>query len=323
MIIEEGYLGYLKYEGNDVNDGIMDARDSATALLGFDEAFRFFINREHTAWSTRDLNLPVRIGKGCWQILIPTALTTVFAGYYLKAMATKAGTDGFFETGMAKDLHRVLKAALTSLKWVIKISKHLGAIGDVSRLGNAKLQDLDSVIIYNNDNEPLLVARKYFEQYRDCPSDLLTKCASVICLERMLEIGSFEQNMTIDFVTIAPAERSIFCQDASELPDIVLPELEHGMSVELEGEITRVTESTNTLGFCYDSHVLICKSSNASKIASFKSRIISQQDNHIFPRVKLIGTIDRKDDRGGFKAHKPSILFSDIVRLETPPGTLL
>ena len=80
MIIESGYLGYLKYDGDAVEEGIMDARDSASALLGFDEAFRYFVQQEKPAWGKEDLNLPVRIKKGCWQILIPAGIA-VFAGY--------------------------------------------------------------------------------------------------------------------------------------------------------------------------------------------------------------------------------------------------
>ena len=40
---EEKYIGYLKYSGKSVEDGLMDARKSAEALLGFDEVLRYFI----------------------------------------------------------------------------------------------------------------------------------------------------------------------------------------------------------------------------------------------------------------------------------------
>ena len=42
-ITKEQYLGYLKYEGELVDEGLMDARKSAQALLGFDECVRFFV----------------------------------------------------------------------------------------------------------------------------------------------------------------------------------------------------------------------------------------------------------------------------------------
>jgi len=321
MIIEEGYLGYLKYDGKAVEDGIMDACDSATALLGFDEAFRYFIQKENPSWEKEDLNLPVRIERGCWEIMVPAGLT-VFAGYYLKATAEKAGSDGLFETGFAKDLNKVLGAALISFTWVMKISKHVGGVGDKLKLENAKLQDVDNCIVFSDENEPLIVPRKFFELYQNCPPTLFSKCAKNIDEGRELEIGLFERGEIVDAIRIYPEEKFIFYQEKDDVQEVLFPELEHGMVVELEGEITRVTESENTLGFRYQDHVLSCKPEHGEKIASFKHKIISQQDNHIFPKVKIIGVVDRKDKNDEFKAHRPSIVFSDIQRIETVEGTL-
>ncbi len=319
MIIEQGYLGYLKYDGDAVEEGVMDARLSAEALLGFDEAFRYFVKKEQPSWRNEDLSLPVRIEKGCWQILIPAGLA-VFAGYYLKSTAEKAGSDGLFETGAAKDLNRILKAALVSLKWVVKISKHVGAVGSKDKVRNAKVPDIDHVKVFNEAGEPLVVPAEYFKLYSACPAMLLSKCASIIEQGRELEIGSFENNKIADPVRVSLEERSIFYREKDEESDVLFPELEHGMSVELEGEITRATESENTLGFRYQGHVLFCKPEHGAKIASFKQRIISQQEDHIFPKVQVVGVIDRKDKNDEFKAYKPCIVFSDIKRIETVTG---
>ncbi len=322
MIIEKGYLGYLKYDGATVQEGVMDARLSAEALLGFDEAFRHFIRQEKPSWQDEDLNLPVRIEKGCWELMIPAGVA-VFAGYYLKATAEKAGQDGLFETGVARDLNRILKAALHSLKWVVKLSKHLGAVGNKALVENAKIQDTDNIIVYDGNRVPLIVPKKHFDLYCSCPAALLSKCASVIDEGRELEIGSFENSEVVDPVRISPGERSVFCRDKEEDLEIVLPELEHGMSVELDGELTRATESMNTLGFRYQGHTLLCKPSEGERIASFKQRIISQQDGHIFPKVRMTGVVDRADKKhGGFKAFKPGIVFSDIQRLESVTASL-
>jgi len=177
MIVEEGYLGYLKYDGDAVEDGIMDARLSADALLGFDEAYRYFIRQENPSWQDEDLNLPVRIEKGCWEIMIPAGVA-VFAGYYLKATAEKAGQDGLFETGIANDLNRILKGALRSLKWIVRISKHLGSVGDRTRVEGARVQDSDNIIVYDNDGVPLVVPKKHFDLYCSCPEELLSKTVS-------------------------------------------------------------------------------------------------------------------------------------------------
>jgi len=322
MIIEEGYLGYLKYDGNAVEEGVMDARLSAEALLGFDKAFRYFVQKENPSWRNEDLNLPVRIEKGCWQILIPAGLT-VFAGYYLKATAEKAAQDGLFETGFAKDLNKILKSALVSVKWVVRISKHVGALGNKAKVADSKIPDMDHVIVFNESGEPLTVSKKYFDLYCDCPPSLLGKCASVINEGRELEIGSFENNQIVDPVRIFLEERMIFYREEDEEQEILFPEMEHGLSVVLDGEITRATESTNTLGLRYKEHVLFCKPAGGARIASFKQRIISQQDGHIFPKVRMTGIVDREDKYGGFKAKRPCIVFSDIQRLENVSGTFL
>lgn len=283
--------------------------------------FAISLKKEKPSWRNEDLNLPVRIEKGCWQILIPAGLA-VFAGYYLKATAEKAGSDGFFETGAAKDLNRILKAALLSLKWVVKISKHVGALGDKDKVGNAKIPDMDHVTVFNEAGDPLVVPTEYFKLYCDCPKKLFEKCASVIEEGRELEIGSFEEGKVVDSVRVFASEKRIFFCEADEESDVLFPELEHGMPVELDGEITRATESENTLGFRYQGHVLFCKPEHGAKIASFKQRIISQQDDHIFPKVRIIGVIDRKDKDDEFKAHKPCIVFSAIQRIETVTGSL-
>lgn len=165
--------------------------------------------------------------------------------------------------------------------------------------------------------------KRHFDRYCSCPATLLGKCASIVDKGRELEIGSFENGQVVDPVRIAPAERSVFYHEEDEDLESVLPELEHGMDVELDGELTRATENTNTLGFHYQGHTLFCKPGEGKRIASFKQRIISQQDGHIFPKVRMIGVVDREDKKhGGFKAYRPGIVFSDIQRLESVTESL-
>ena len=156
----------------------------------------------------------------------------------------------------------------------------------------------------------------------NCPSALFGKCVNIIEEGRELEIGLFENKQAVDSIRIFPEEKAIFCREKDEDLEVLFPELEHGMPFGEDGEITRVTESTNTVGFRYKEHVLFCKPSNGKPIASFKHKIISRQDGHIFPKVKLIGVVDREDVYGNFKAHKPCIIFSDIQQLESVTGLL-
>lgn len=40
---EDDFLGFIKYEGKSVQNGYLDARKSAEALIGFDEVIRYFL----------------------------------------------------------------------------------------------------------------------------------------------------------------------------------------------------------------------------------------------------------------------------------------
>jgi hypothetical protein len=152
---------------------------------------------------------------------------------------------------------------------------------------------------------------------------LFSRCAKIISEDRYLEIGLLDHCEVVDSVVINPEDQSIFYTESDSESKVVLPELEHGKHVHLEGEITRVTESTNTLGFFYEGHTLTCKPVQGKRIASFKPRIISQQEDHVFPKVRISGTVDRQDAQGGFKEKRPEIIFDDIQREEPLPEPLL
>ena len=62
----EEYLGFLEYPGEQVAAGLLDARKSARALIGFDHALRFFLEREHPALRDVDFEIPVRVRTGSW-----------------------------------------------------------------------------------------------------------------------------------------------------------------------------------------------------------------------------------------------------------------
>jgi hypothetical protein len=61
MSNETSSLGFLKYEGNLVQEGYLDARTSARALVGFDKALRYLVARQRTELAGVDFEIPVRI----------------------------------------------------------------------------------------------------------------------------------------------------------------------------------------------------------------------------------------------------------------------
>lgn len=168
--------------------------------------------------------------------------------------------------------------------------------------------------IPDEQNEYLEVPKKYFNLFKDCPEKIFSKNAKIIEKERVLEFGVFE-NGKDEKVSISEEEKFIFCSQEDD-EEIVLPELKHGQFVELEGEITRTTESTNSIGFRYQDHTIVCKPDLGKNIAFFKKRIVSQEDNHFFSKVKIEGKINRTNQNGEFKAKKPQIFFTEIKPLE-------
>lgn len=305
---DEQYLGYVRYCGKSVETGLLDARKSAQALLGFDEAVRFFVGCQSPALQKANFDLPVRIRQGSWEALIPDTMFWVktFIGasataYGIKA-AQKMAENDFQDIG----LKTVLSKSLEAIQWVIRIGKHIGTITkkkfDSVRFRN----DNDEIGIPNHDNELLWVPRYYLELYTKCPRSLLQKLADIVEEERVLTVGMIKDGVEVEEV-ISPRYKEIF---APTEEDVLFPELEHGMDVVLDGEVTRGNETSNSIGFRYSDHILTAHPKKGS-VVRYKPAL--------FLKAKIFGTISRTDETGRTTARRPKIIFDDIVPDETEP----
>jgi hypothetical protein len=298
------YIGYLKYQGELVKDGYLDARKAATALIGFDEILRYFIYQESPRFKEVDFEIPVKIEKGSWIAFIPDTIQEwLLAGggvavtTYLTAAAKKLAENDFKEVGI-KDL---FKKAFQGLFWVIKLSTHLKSIKK-SKFENVKFRnDNREVGIKNEKGEILYLPIEYLEFYTNCPDSLFSKISEIIEPERELEIGLHGQT---EKALISYDNKDIFYTKNEEDEDIVLPELKHGDYVEIEGHITRGNENTNTLGFLYLEHILTCKPREGS---------ITKYKTNLFSNVLIKGFVNRLDKDGFFKEKKPRI---EIIELK-------
>lgn len=321
---EKGYIGYLKYSGRSVEDGFLDARKSADALFGFDEILRYFLLKEDPSLKDVDFEIPVKIQKGSWDIVIPeiidklfspTGIATTAFGTYATVTAKKAAEDGLFKSGIAKDLKITFRAALKSAQWVIRIGSHVGTLTKKQFEDVKIIQETEEIQIPNDQKEYLRVPRKYLDIYRECPPKLFSKNASIVQSDRILELGVFDEG-SVESVFISEKQKNIYYTKSDEADNnVVLPELKNGQFVELEGKISRVTESTNTIGFDYQGHTLTCRPEE-NKLALYKDRIISKVDGHVLPKIKIIGRVDRNSESGQFKEKRPQIIFSNIVVLD-------
>lgn len=300
----EHYLGYIKYKGKLVDEGLMDARKSAQALIGFDECVRFFVGKLAPDLKNVDFEIPVQIRKGSWEVLIPESITHwihlslgAAATAYLVKAGQKMAEKDFHDIGF-KD---VFKMTLKAIQWTIRIGKHLGNITK-KKFENVKFSnDYTEIGIPNFEGKILYVPKKYFNLYSSVNSEIFKEISLIVEDERWLAIGVREDSGYVE-ETITTRYRAIFTQE-EQTEELLFPELEHGQNVMLEGEITRGNGRTNSLGFLYKGYVLSAYPQSGS-IVRFK--------HSLFLKVRIHGIVSREDDKGRFSARKPKIIFNEL-----------
>lgn len=306
----EEKIGCLIYTGKLVEDGLLDARKSAQALLGFDETIRFFIMKQAPKLKQSDFEFPVRIKKGSWEIEIPATIVSWFqasaaltATAYAAKAAQKMAEHDFDDFGI-KDL---FKKSLVAIQWVIKIGKHLGDL-TIKKFENVKFRDNNQTIgIPNSEGEILYIPLEYLEFYTSINPTILSKITELVEEERVLSIGYYEEGKLIE-EKVTRKYRNIFTNEEKDEEEILFPELRHGDKVSLEGEVTRGNEMSNTIGFSYKGHILTAIPEQGS-IVRFKPSL--------FLKCRIHGEITRLDDKGHLGAKRPKILFTHMEPLES------
>lgn len=309
MSENKNYLGYIKYEGRLVEEGFLDTRKSAEALLGFDEILRYFVLKDRPDLRDLDFEIPVRIGKGSWGVLIPETIGQwiaagcgIIATTYLATAAKKMAEKDFSDVGF-KD---VFRAALRSTQWAIRIAIHYGTITK-KKFENVKFrQNNQEIGVPNDRNEYLYVPKRELKLFSELPVNIFSKNTALIEKERAFKVGVYE-NGKPEEVTITHREKGIFYKEDEE-EEILFPELKHGQLVELEGDISRGNKNSNTLGLEYQGHVLNCIPKEGS-VVRFK--------DSLFSNVRVIGVIDRNNEFGKPTAKKPKIIISETVGTES------
>lgn len=302
-------FAHIKYEGELVKDGFLDARKSGEALIGIDESLRYFLYQEDKKFRKIEFEIPVRIKKGSWEtiflenfdaILIKTSLSWGASKYFGSALSEMAKND-FKDIGF-KD---IFKKSFIAMTWVLKIAKHLGTLTK-KKFENLKFtKNNTQVLLTNSRGEVLIVPYEYLEVFSNCPDKLFSNLAKVIDVERELVIG-YSENQKFEFVKINNKEKQIFIAN-DEDDETLFPELIHNSYVELEGHITRGNEKSNTIGILYEGHILTSYPSDGN-VKEFK--------NTLFTNCIIKGYIDRLDKAGEFIEKRPRIKFIEILSNE-------
>lgn len=306
---DELYIGYLKYSGQSVEGGYLDVKKMADALIGFDESLRFFVENDFPELKGKTYEIPVRIQAGSWEALIPVTIGQwiktalgIAATAYLTGAAAKLAENDF------KDKHVVdiFRSALKMLQWVIRLNVHLKGIS-IRAVKNIRWKDNnETVLIPDSNGKYIDVPIKVLQKYMEIPPKFLSKMARLIQAEREMRIGIIE-NGKREEVKVTISEKYYFTDEESDLTEAILPDLAHGQVIELEGEITRGNEKTNSIGFECQGHILTCYPERGS--------IVAYKDT-LFRKCKISGVISRIAESGLPNSRKPRIIFSNITPLE-------
>lgn len=313
--MKENYLAYFKYSGQAIEDGYLDLKKSADALIGIDELFRYFLSQQDSELAKIDFEIPARIRKGSWEALIPenigewlefiigTGITT----YSIAALREMAKND-FKDVGFKTVFKKIVK----SIKWCIKLAKHLGTTQKKSfdKVVFKEENGIQFIGVMNEDNNILYVPKTYLDLFAQLPPSIFSKIAKPIEQERELSIDFADDEKNdlddTDKVTIEYENKQIFYQSEDD-DEILFPELEHGMYIELNGHVTRGNENSNTIGFQYMGHILTCFPEHGN---------ISKEKNKLFTNCTIKGFIDRKDKQGNYIEKRPRIKFLELVPLD-------
>ncbi len=68
---ESEIIGYIKYDGERVAPGVLDAGQAGSALDGLNTLIRHFNAKQAPALRDAEYEVPVRIGDGSWLAFVP------------------------------------------------------------------------------------------------------------------------------------------------------------------------------------------------------------------------------------------------------------
>jgi len=300
-------LGFIKFEGDAVSEGWFDARKSANALLGLDEALRHYITLQSQDLSAIDFDLPVRISKGSWIASIPTDAITIVkvcggivATTYLSAGVKKIAENDFKDVSTKQ----IFQKAFRALVWTAKIGKHLKGMRK-KQFTKVKFVDGGNIIAIPNDaNEYLEVPKEYLDMYVTANPRLLRRLTSPINPDLRLVVSAQDENADL-IEEISYGDKTSFSDDdPPDDQDILFPELLHGERFDLNGELTRGNKNANTFGFKYKGHILSSQPLTGS--------IVSSKDL-IFGECTMKGIVDRINSDGVVGAKRPKLLYSSLL----------
>lgn len=299
-------LGYVKYSGQGFVDGIIDAGSAGSALVGLDEAIRYFNSQQSTDLASIQYDVPVQTRAGSWEAVVVAgaAVGGAFALGYAKKAGEKLAENDFKDIG----LKHVLKKSMAALQTLAKLIKHTRRPRGWDRARVEPSLGPDMVLVANDTGDELPVPLEYFRWYQQLPPRLLVRMTSVIRSDRVLTIGVVKA-AGVEEITIVEEEKLFFdhVQEDEYEEDILFSELVHGDYAQLEGRLIRGSEASNSVGLEYMGHVINCVPAQGN---------VRQYKPALFLRCKVAGKVTRHAKNRFVADRRPTLIVERVIPLE-------
>ena len=307
----ENYVGYLKFYGKNIENGIIQADIAGQALIGFDECIRFFNKKQNPEIILYDYKIPVITEKGSWVVWVlgsMAGMAGIFGTAYLKKAGEKMAEKDFQDIGFSD----IFRKSLLALKNLVDLIKH--------KKGNINWENEDFHIEQKNDSffvsiknesgESILIPIEQLEWFKNIPKESLEKIVQGVMVGQSLSIGVRNENENFDSTSITNEEKSLFLSsEEDEQEEVIFPELVHGETTQLEGKLVRGNEKTNSLGFEYKGVILNCHPTKGS---------IRQYKSSLFLKCKIDCYINRHEKSDLILDKKPTLHIERVEPLESP-----
>ena len=306
----ENYVGYLKFYGKNIENGIIQADIAGQALIGFDECIRFFNKKQNPEIILYDYKIPVITEKGSWVVWVlgsMAGMAGIFGTAYLKKAGEKMAEKDFQDIGFSD----FFRKSLLALKNLVDLIKH--------KKGNINWENEDFHIEQKNDSffvsiknesgESILIPIEQLEWFKNIPKESLEKIVQGVMVGQSLSIGVRNENENFDSTSITNEEKSLFLSsEEDEQEEVIFPELVHGETTQLEGKLVRGNEKTNSLGFEYKGVILNCHPTKGS---------IRQYKSSLFLKCKIDCYINRHEKSDLILDKKPTLHIERVEPLES------
>ena len=300
-------VGFIRYTGRDVNDGVIDAGSAGSALLGLDEAVRYFNTKQSPQFATLDYDIPIQTRKGSWEAVVigSAAIGGAFALGYAKKAGEKLAENDFKDVNM-KD---ILRKSMAAIHYLAKLVIHTRKTRGWENVRFAKSNPTDAIAVSNANEELLEIPAEFFQWYQSLPPRILTRMTSVIRPERALSIG-VNLGKSTRVVKVSAKDMQLFedVESEEDADDTLFPEMIHGKQVSLIGRLIRGNEASNSLGLEHEGHVNNCVPAAGS---------IRQYKPALFLKCQVMGRVNRHSKNRFISERRPTIILERVNPLET------